>query len=161
MHKTTHPIAERLAQLNIILPTPTPAVAAYVPYVIADNLLVISGQLPMMDGRLTATGLVGKDISLEQANAAARCCAINILAQVNAAIKGDWSLLNRCVRLGGFVASTSDFHDQSKVMNGASELLEQVLGEQGKHTRTSVSVTALPMNASVEVEALFLLQARQ
>jgi len=154
----THPIDQALADLNITLPTPLAPVANYVPYVQSGNLVVISGQLPMKDGALAFTGHVGMDVTIEQAQEAARLCAINLLAQVKAAAGGDLSRVVRCVRLGVFVNSAHEFTDQPKVANGASDLMVAVLGEAGKHARAAVGVNTLPLGAAVEVEAIFELK---
>ena len=150
-------IDQRLASLKIILPTPPQAVANYVPYVIAGNMVIISGQLPMKDGEVAFKGKVGQGLSLEEGQAAARQCAINILTQVKAACEGDLTRVKRCVRLGGFVNCGPDFTDQPRVINGASDLMVDVFGDSGCHARAAVGVNALPLGAAVEVEATFLI----
>ena len=150
-------IAKRLRELGIELPKPAAAVAAYVPYVVVDNLVYVSGQLPMKHGRVAVIGRVGGEIGVETGQLAARLCALNVLAQLNAACEGKMSRVARCVKLGGFIASAQDFYDQPEVMNGASELIEQVFGDLGKHTRVAVGVGCLPRNAAVEVDAIFAL----
>jgi len=150
-------IDQRLASLNIILPTPPQAVANYVPYTIAGNMVIVSGQLPMKDGDVAFKGKVGQDLSLEEGQAAARQCAINILTQLKAACEGDLSRVKQCVRLGGFVNCGPDFIDQPKVINGASDLMVDVFGDAGRHARAAVGVNALPLNAAVEIEAIFLI----
>lgn len=152
-------IETKLAELNITLPTPAAAVASYLPYVISGNQLFISGQLPMQDGAVAFTGKLGKDVDLETGQQAALLCAINILAQAKAAVGGDWSKIKRIVRLGGFVQSADDFFDQAKVMNGASDFMQSVLGEDGRHARAAVGTNALPLNAAVEVDAIIELAA--
>jgi enamine deaminase RidA (YjgF/YER057c/UK114 family) len=149
-------IDQNLQSLGIILPTPPQAVANYMPYAIAGNLVIISGQLPMKDGAVAYKGKVGADLSVEEGQAAARQCAINILTQLKVACAGDLSRVERCVRLGGFVTCDPDFTDQPKVINGASDLMVAVFGEAGRHARAAVGVTALPLGAAVEVEATFL-----
>ena len=151
-------ISQKLATHGIILPPPAKAVAAYVPFVITGNLVFISGQLPMEDGKVAVTGLVGADVDLPTAQRAARLCALNIIAQVKEAAGGDLDRVARCVKLGGFVASASGFYDQPKVVNGASELITQIFGEDGRHARAAVGVNALPLNATVEIEAIFNLR---
>lgn len=146
--------AEKLKALGINLPQPAAAIAAYVPYVRTGNLLFISGQLPLRDGKVTQTGLLGKDVSIDQGKEAAHISAINLLAQVQAAA-GSLDKVKRVVRLGGFIAATPDFADHPKVMNGASELMEAVFGEIGRHARTTIGVSSLPLAAAVEVEGLF------
>lgn len=147
-------IDKRLAELGITLPTPAAPAANYVPAVATGNQLFISGQLPIEDGKIQLTGTLGNGPSVEDAAAAARLCAINVLAQVKAAT-GDLDRVVRLVKVVGFVASVPSFDDQPKVMNGASDLFVDVLGERGKHARSAIGVAALPFGASVEVEAVF------
>jgi enamine deaminase RidA (YjgF/YER057c/UK114 family) len=148
-------IATRLTELGISLPQPPAPVASYVGFVRQGNLVFVSGQLPLVDGKLITTGLLGRDVTLEQGIEAARICAVNILAQVNVACDGDLDRVQHCVRLGGFVASMPDFTDHPKVINGASELMADIFGKNGQHARAAVGVAALPMNACVEIEGLF------
>jgi enamine deaminase RidA (YjgF/YER057c/UK114 family) len=147
-------IDARLAAQGITLPTPAGPAANYVAFVIEGGLLTISGQLPMENGAVAINGKLGGGVSLEDGQRAARLCAINILAQAQAAL-GDLGRIRRCVRLGGFVASTPEFVEQHKVVNGASDLIATILGETGKHARAAVGVPSLPLDAAVEVEALF------
>jgi enamine deaminase RidA (YjgF/YER057c/UK114 family) len=147
-------IYARLREHGITLPMPAAPAANYVPFALAGGLLTISGQLPIENGALAVTGKLGGGVSLEDGQRGAKLCAINILAQAQAAL-GDLGRIQRCVRLGGFVASTPDFTDQHKVVNGASDLIAAILGDAGKHARAAVGVAALPMDAAVEVEALF------
>jgi len=151
-------IADNLTNLGITLPQPPKPLASYVGFVRQGNLLFISGQLPMVDGKITQTGLLGAGVTIEDAAAAARICAINILAQVNVACEGDLERIDQCVKLGGFVASTPDFTDHPKVINGASDFMGEALGERGIHARAAVGVAALPFNVSVEVEAIFAIR---
>lgn len=153
----SHEIDQRLAAQNITLPTPAAPAANYVPFIIAGGLLTISGQLPMESGAIAVKGKLGGGVSLEHGQRAARLCAINILAQAQAAL-GDLGRIKRCVRLGGFVASTPDFVEQHKVVNGASDLIVSILGEAGIHARAAVGTAALPLDAAVEVEALFAIE---
>ena len=153
----SHEIDQRLAAQAITLPTPAPPAANYVPFVIAGGLLTISGQLPMENGAVSVTGKLGGGVTLDVGQHAARLCAINILAQAQAAL-GDLGRIKRCVRLGGFVASTPDFVEQHKVVNGASDLIAFILGEAGIHARAAVGVPSLPLDAAVEVEALFAIE---
>lgn len=148
-------IETRLADMGITIPEPPAPVAAYVGHVIHNGIVTVSGQLPLAGGALTQTGLLGADVSIEEGAAAAQICAINILAQIKVACGGDLERIVQCIRLGGFVASTPDFTDHPKVINGASEFIGAVLGDKGVHARAAVGVAALPMNASVEVEATF------
>ncbi|WP_433612946.1 RidA family protein [Dactylosporangium sp. CA-139114] len=142
----------RLAELGITIPPVVPPVAAYVPAVRTGNHVYVSGQLPMVYGALHATGLVGAEVTPEQAKDLARTCAINILAAVEALV-GLGSVV-RVVKIVGFVASAPGFTGQPGVVNGASELLGEVFGDAGKHARSAVGVSALPLNAPVEVEAI-------
>lgn len=148
-------IESRLADMGITIPEPPAPVAAYVGHVVHNGIVTVSGQLPLSGGSLTQTGLLGADVSVEEGAAAAKVCAINILAQMKVACGGDLERIVRCIRLGGFVASTPDFTDHPKVINGASEFMGAALGDKGVHARAAVGVAALPMNASVEVEATF------
>lgn len=148
-------IETRLADMGITIPEPPAPVAAYVGHVIHNGIVTVSGQLPLAGGTLTQTGLLGDAVSVEEGAAAAQICAINILAQIKVACGGDLERIIQCIRLGGFVSSTPDFTDHPKVVNGASEFIGAVLGDKGVHSRAAVGVAALPMNASVEVEATF------
>lgn len=144
-------IDARLQELGLSLPTPPNPVAAYVPAVLHQGLLYISGQLPMVDGQLSCTGHVGQDVSLEAAQAAARVCTLNALA-IAKDVLGDLDRIARIVKVGGFVSSAADFTDQPKVINGCSELLGEIFGEAGRHARAAVGVNALPLGAAVEIE---------
>ncbi len=152
-------IADKLKALGLELPQPATPIAAYVPYVISGSLVFIAGQVAGEQGKIKFSGMVGKDIDLAGGQAAAQLCALNILAQLNAACRGDISKVERCVKLGGFVTSAPDFFDQPQVMNGASEFMEKVFGEAGKHTRFAVGVSNLPRNSAVEVDAIFALKS--
>jgi len=148
-------VEKTLANLNITLPTPASPIANYVPFVRSGNMLVISGQLCFgSDGKLTAKGQLGGSVSIEDAQKAARACAVILLAQLKAAL-GDLDKVTRVVRLGGFINSAPGFTDGPKVMNGASDLMVEVFGEKGRHARSTVGVSALPADAAVEVEGLF------
>ena len=144
----------RLAALGIDLPTPAAPVANYVAYVQTGSLLVVSGQLPLHNGKLVATGKLGDAVSVDAAVDAARYSMINVIAQVKAAV-GDLSRVKRVVRLGGFIACTPDFTAHASVMNGASDLAVAVFGDAGRHARSTVGVPSLPLDAPVEVEGLF------
>lgn len=150
---------ENLHKLNIILPEPAKSVANYLPYRREGNLLFISGQLPMQQGKLVATGKIGQDLDITSAKQSARLCAINLLAQLKAACQGDFALVNQCIKLTIFIAATTDFYQIAEVANGASDLMVEVMGENGKHSRSAIGVMALPFNAPVEVEAIFSLKA--
>ncbi|TXH83625.1 MAG: RidA family protein [Rhizobium sp.] len=146
-------IEGRLKELGIVLPQAAAPAANYVPYVISGNLLYLSGQLPMENGKIGVTGHLGKDVDVAGGQRAAELCAINILAQAKAALGGDLGRIKRLIKLNGFVASTPDFVEQHLVINGASNLLANVLGEAGKHARAAVGMAALPLNAAVEIDA--------
>ena len=144
--------ATRLEELGLELPAPTAAVANYVPFVLEDGWIHVSGQLPLVDGKLTCRGSVGADVTTEDAYQGARRCALQALALIRQAA-GNLDNV-RIVRVGGFVASAPGFYDQPKVINGASDLFVEVLGDLGKHARAAVGVAGLPLGASVEVEVL-------
>ncbi len=146
-------IEGRLAKLGITLPQAAAPVANYVPFVRTGNLLLTSGQLPLNEGKVAVTGLLGRDVDVAAGKQAAQYCAINILAQVKAAL-GDLEKIGRLVKITSFVASTSDFTEQHLVTNGASDFLAEVLGDKGKHARSAVGVASLPLNAAVEIEAI-------
>lgn len=148
-------IARRLAEIGLTLPAPAAPAANYVPYVRTGTLLFVSGQLPMENGALAVTGTLGAGLSLEDGQRAARLCAVNLLAQAAAALDGDLDRVVRCVKLGGFVACTPDFTQQPAVINGASNLMVEVLGDAGKHARFAVGTNVLPFGAAVEVDAVF------
>lgn len=151
-------VEKKLAELGITLPTPAAPVANYVGFVRTGNLLIVSGQICLdADGKLVATGKLGGEVSLEDGQKAARACAVNLLAQVKAAL-GDLDKVQRVVRLGGFVNAAPAFLDGPKVLNGASDLMVTAFGDKGRHARTTVGVSALPMDAAVEVEGMFEVQ---
>ncbi len=147
-------IESRLSELGITLPQAASPAANYVAYVATGNLLFVSGQLPMENGKVAVTGLVGADVDLASAQRAAELCAINILAQAKAALDGDLGRITRVVKLNGFVASAPGFIEQHLVINGASNLIANVLGAPGKHARAAVGMAALPFNAAVEIDAV-------
>lgn len=148
-------IDAKLAELGITLPTPAAPVANYVPFVRTGDLVVVSGQLPMQDGKLTAIGKVGEAVSLEQAVAAARLAAINVIAHLKVACGGDLDRVQQVVRLGGFIAAPASFTQHPAVMNGASDLAVAVFGDAGRHARTTIGVPSLPLDGVVEVEGMF------
>ena len=148
-------VEARLGELGVVLPTPPNPVANYVPFVRTGNFMVVSGQLCLdAEGKLVAKGQLGGGVSIEDGQKAARVCAINLLAQLKAAL-GDLDKIARVVRLGGFINSAVGFVDGPKVMNGASDLMVAAFGDKGRHARTTIGVAALPLNAAVEVEAAF------
>lgn len=146
-------IQKRLADLGVTLPAAAAPAANYVPFVQSGRLLLTAGQLPLSGGALVATGLLGRDLDTPAGKEAAKLCAINILAQVQAAT-GDLERIARLVKITVFVASTPDFTEQHLVANGASDFLAEALGERGRHARSAVGVAALPLNAPVEIEAI-------
>jgi len=146
---------DKLKELNITLPEAPSPVGAYVAFKKIDNFLYISGQLPInKDGKIIK-GTIGKELTIEDGQAAAKLCAINILAQVNKALDGNLSKVKNCIKITGFVNSSNDFKDQPKVINPASEIFASVFGDLGKHTRAAVSTNALPLGVAVEIDAIF------
>ena len=148
---TTH--TERLAALGLTLPPVTAPVAAYVPAVQTGSYIYVSGQVPVADGKIAATGKVGAEVSSEEAAGLARICALNALAAA-ANVAGGLDNIGRIVKVVGFVASAPGFNGQPQVINGASELLIEVLGEDGRHARSAIGVAELPLNVPVEVELI-------
>ncbi|HEB75911.1 MAG TPA: RidA family protein [Nitrospirae bacterium] len=146
-------IEQRLKELGIELPPAPSPVGSYTPALRTGNLLFLSGILPLKDGSLVAEGIVGRDIGIDTAGEAARQAVINALS----IIRDTWDLeaVSRCIRLNGYVASAADFHEQPAVMNAASDLIREIFGESGIHTRTAVGVSALPMNSPVELDFIF------
>jgi len=146
-------VESRLAALGITLPEPAAPAANYVPFTITGKLIYVSGQVPMGPNGIEHQGKLGDTYSVEQGQAAAKLCAINLLAQAKIA-SGDLNKV-RCLKLNGFVNCTGDFGDQPKVINGASDLMVEVLGENGRHARAAVGSSALPFGVAVEVEGIF------
>jgi enamine deaminase RidA (YjgF/YER057c/UK114 family) len=152
-------IDQRLAELGLALPDPGSPGGNYVPYVIAGDLVFVSGQVCRKDGRIACAGKVGRDVDVATAQKAAQLCALNLVAHVRVACGGDLDRVVRCVRLSGFVNSDPEFKDHPAVINGASDLMIQIFGDRGRHARTALGVAALPSNASVEVEGIFQIAA--
>jgi enamine deaminase RidA (YjgF/YER057c/UK114 family) len=148
-------IETRLRDLGIELPGASGPVANYVPFVQYRDLLFIAGQLPRWEGEIRSVGALGRELSVEDGRQAARLCALNVLAHVRAALRGDLDRVRRCVRIAGFVTSAPGFSDHPRVLDGASELIVEVFGDAGWHARTAVGVSTLPLGASVEIEAIF------
>jgi len=149
-----HLFEKKIKELGLTIPNLPVALANYVPFKIADNLIYISGQAPIKDGVMQYTGKVGKDISIEDGVKAAELCCINILAGLKKAVNQDWNQLDSFIKLGGFVNCFEDFTYHPKIINGASDLLVNIFGEQGKHSRFAVGTNSLPMNISVEIDAI-------
>jgi enamine deaminase RidA (YjgF/YER057c/UK114 family) len=145
----------RLRDLQIELPNPGAPSANYVPYKRCQSLVYIAGQVPSLNGKDQFVGQLGREISLEQGQQAARICAINILAQLKAALEGDLDRVVSCVRLGGIVNAIPGFREQPQVINGASDLVVAVFGDAGRHARAAVGCSSLPRNVAVEVDAIF------
>lgn len=152
LHQSLH---DNLAALELTLPVAPKPIASYVPAVRTGDLVVVSGQLPMVDGKLTRVGLVPTDVSIEDAQTLAQRCVLNGLAALGALIDGDYDRLVRVVRVGVFVQSADGFTDQALVANGASNFLQELLGEPGRHARAAVGCNALPLGAPVEIEFTF------
>lgn len=152
---STMTIEQTLTELGLELPKPPVPGGNFVPARIVGAFLYISGQVPAIDGKDHHPGKVGAEVTLEQAQHAARLCALNILAQAKAALGGDLGRLRSCIRLGGFVNAAPDFAQHPQVINGASDLIGQVMGEAGRHVRVAVGCNSLPRNLAVEIEALF------
>ena len=148
-------IDQRLKELNIELDDASVPAGSYVPYVITNNLVFISGQLPFINGQLTIKGKVGDNVSLDDAVKMSEACAKALLSQLKAACNGNLDKVNKVVKLGGFVASAPNFTDQPKVINGASDLIVNIFGDKGKHSRFAVGVAALPLDVPVEIDGIF------
>jgi enamine deaminase RidA (YjgF/YER057c/UK114 family) len=144
-------VEERIAELALTLPNAPKPVAAYIPAKQTGNLVFTAGQLPMVNGELISKGLLGQDVEIEEAHKAARICTLNALAAIKGVI-GDLDRIKQIVRVVGYVASVPTFTQQPAVVNGASELLLEIFGENGKHARSAVGIAVLPLNASVEIE---------
>ena len=146
---------EKLKEIGENLPEIAAPAANYVPYVVENGFVSISGQLPFLNGEKMFIGKLGETMDVNEGARAARACVLNILAQLNAALSGDLSRLKQCVKLGGFVNATPDFTDHPAVINGGSDLIGEVLGDKGKHSRFAVGAASLPFGVAVEIDALF------
>ncbi len=153
-----HMFDENIKKLGLTIPNPPDAVANYIPYKIADKILYISGQAPLKDGNVIYKGKVGDNISMEEGIKAAELCCINIIAALKKSINNDWDQFDTFIKLGGFVNCKEDFVDQPKIINGASDLLVSIFGEQGRHTRFAVGSNSLPLDISVEIDATIKLK---
>tara|TARA_B100000029_G_scaffold53939_1_gene48947 strand:+ start:446 stop:907 length:462 start_codon:yes stop_codon:yes gene_type:complete len=148
-------ISDNLKKLNISIPDAPAPVGAYVAFKKVNNLLYISGQLPITSNGEIIKGKIGKNLNLEDGQKASKYCVINIIAQAKKAMNGDLEKIKNCVKITGFVNSTDDFTDQPKIINPASETLSEIFGDKGKHTRAAVSANSLPLGAAVEIDAIF------
>ena len=148
-------VEENLKKHGIELESPSTPAANYIPYTIVGNLVFISGQLPFKNGSLPMTGIVGETVSVEDGIKMAELCALALLSQLKQACSNDLNRVTKVVKLGGFVASSKNFGDQPKIINGASDIMVKVFGEKGKHSRFAVGVSSLPRNVPVEVEGIF------
>jgi enamine deaminase RidA (YjgF/YER057c/UK114 family) len=148
-------IEQRLKELSIELDEASVPAGSYVPYVVTNNLVFISGQLPFINGELTIKGRVGENVTIDDAIKMSEACAKALLSQLKAACNGNLDRVKKVVKLGGFVASSPNFTDQPKVINGASDLIVSIFGDRGKHARFAVGVAALPLNVPVEIDGVF------
>ena len=149
-----HVFEKNIKDLGLIISEPPAAIANYVPFKIISNLVYVSGQAPIQNGKIIYTGKVGDDVSEEDGILAAEICCLNIIAALRKSINGDWDRLENFVKLGGFVNCKDGYTNQPKIINGASDLLVNIFGEQGKHTRFAVGSNSLPMNIAVEIDAI-------
>ena len=149
-----HLFEKNIKDLGLIISEPPAAIANYVPFKVIDNLVYVSGQAPIQNGKIIYTGKVGDNVSEEDGILAAEICCLNIIAALRKSINGDWDRLENFVKLGGFVNCKDDYTNQPKIINGASDLLVNIFGEQGKHTRFAVGSNSLPMNIAVEIDAI-------
>ncbi len=153
-----HLFEENIKNLGLNIPELPKALANYVPYKIVGKTMYISGQAPVQNGELIYKGKIGSDITLEDGIEAARLCVINIIAAVKTGLEGDWGKLDSFVKLTGFVNCQDNFTDQPKIINGASDMLVEIFGDQGRHARVAVGSNALPLGISVEIDAIVQLK---
>ena len=149
-----HLFEKNIKDLGLNIPEPPSAVANYVPYKIVDNLVFISGQAPSRNGKLIYTGKVGDKITDEEGILAAELCCLNIISLLKKSIEGDWEKFDNFVKIGGFVNCNPNYSNQPIIINGASDLLVKIFGDKGKHTRVAVGSIALPLDISVEIDAI-------
>ena len=149
-----HLFEKNIKDLGLIIPEPPSAVANYVPYKIIDNLVYVSGQAPSKNGKIIYSGKVGEKITDEEGVLAAQLCCMNIIAALKKSIDNDWDKLDNFVKLGGFVNCNSDYTNQPIIINGASDLLVKIFGDKGRHTRVAVGSNSLPLDISVEIDAI-------
>ena len=149
-----HVFEQNIKQLGMEIPDMPAALANYVPFKLSDSIVYVSGQAPVKNGELIYTGKVGEDITIDEGIKAAELCCINIIAALKKSINGDWNRLESFLKLGGFVNCNNNFYDQPKIINGASDLLVKIFGNKGQHARFAVGSNSLPMNISVEIDAI-------
>ena len=149
-----HLFEKNIKDLGFIISEPPVAVANYVPFKVIDDLIYVSGQAPIKNGKVIYTGKIGEEVSEEDGILAAELCCLNIIAALRKSINGDWNKFDNFVKLGGFVNCKDSYTNQPKIINGASDLLVRIFGDQGKHTRFAVGSNSLPMNISVEIDAI-------
>ena len=149
-----HMFEENIKQLGIEIPDMPAALANYVPFKVSDSIVYVSGQAPVKNGELIYKGKVGEDVTVDDGIKAAELCCINIISALKKSINGDWNRLDSFLKLGGFVNCNNNFYDQPNIINGASDLLVKIFGDQGKHARFAVGSNSLPMNISVEIDAI-------
>ena len=152
-------IDKKLKELGINLEKPSSPAANYIPYTIVNNLVFISGQLPFKEGKIPITGIVGEEVNINDAIKMAELCAFSLISQLKEACNNDLDKVTKVIKLGGFVASSKNFGDQPKVINGASDIMVNIFGNKGKHSRFAVGVASLPRNAPVEIEGIFEIQS--
>ena len=152
-----HSIDKKINELGLFLPKVSTPIANYLPYKIHKEILYISGQGPIKDGKILYSGKIGKDLSTEEGILASKLCCLNILSIIRDACKGDWEKFESILKIGGFVNCIDEFKDQPKIINGASDMLVEIFGEKGKHSRFAVGSNSLPMNISVEIDAIIKL----
>ena len=153
-----HSIDKKINELGLILPQVSTPIANYLPYKIHKEILYISGQAPIKDGKILYSGKIGKDLSIEEGILASRLCCLNIISIIKDACKGDWDKFESILKIGGFVNCIDGFKDQPKIINGASDMMVEIFGEKGKHSRFAVGTNSLPLNITVEIEALVALK---
>ena len=153
-----HLFEKNIKDLGLIISEPPAAVANYVPYKVINNILYVSGQAPSQNGKILYTGKVGDKISEEDGILAAELCCLNIIAALKKSINGEWERLDSFIKLGGFVNCNASYSNQPKIINGASDLLIKIFGEQGRHTRFAVGSNSLPLDISVEIDAIIKLK---
>ena len=149
-----HPIDRKINELGLILPKVASPIANYVPYKICEKMLYVSGQGPIKEGKLIYKGKVGDNLTIEDGIEAAKLCCLNILSIIKHACDDNWDFVKEVVKIGGFVNCTSDFKEQPKVINGASNMLVDILGEKGRHSRFAIGTNSLPLNMAVEIDAI-------